>query len=513
MPSAIAGNGGHDSTFAVCKALVHDFALSEGDAWVVLSEYNARCSPPWSEAELRHKLDDAGKCNRAVRARGQLADTPRPDLRQSPRRYEINERTNKGGASFVNSFLSYAVEPPKLAEDALFGVAGAIVKKIEPHTETHPAALLLQLLIGFGNMVGRNPYVVTERDHQHVNLFGVIVGESSRGRKGTSWGHIRFLLQLCDAGWESSRIMGGLASGEGVTTELKDRAEGETGPPQDKRLLLMESEFGSVLRVMQRDGSTVSAIVRNAWDTGTLRNLANKNRDKAGAALRASDCHISIIGHITRAELSKLLDENDSANGFANRFLWVHSSRTKLLPDGGDIQSVNFETETKMLQLAVRMAQARGEIQRTPEAREYWHHIYPELSKDHPGRWGQATSRGEAQVVRLALVYSLLDGGEHIALSHLKAAESVWNYCSESARWAFMESRFSRHAHSVLNALAQGPMTLSRISVDVFKGNVHRNEIEECIREIGNEITITKQPTGGRDATVISLRTPPEEQP
>ncbi|MBE2203012.1 MAG: hypothetical protein IAE94_01550 [Chthoniobacterales bacterium] len=136
MPSAIAGSGGHDATFAVCKALVHDFALSKGDAWAVLSEYNARCSPPWSEAELRHKLDDAGKCNRAVRARGQLADTDRPDFQQSPRRYEINERTNKEGASFVNSFNSYAVEAPKLAEDALFGVAGAIVKKIEPHTET-----------------------------------------------------------------------------------------------------------------------------------------------------------------------------------------------------------------------------------------------------------------------------------------------------------------------------------------------------------------------------------------
>jgi len=360
-------------------------------------------------------------------------------------------------------------------------------------------------------MVGRNPYVVTERDHQHVNLFGVVVGESSRGRKGASWGHIRFLLQLCDAGWESSRIMGGLASGEGVTTELKDRAEGDGGPPQDKRLLLMESEFGSVLRVMQRDGSTVSAIVRNAWDTGTLRNLANKNRDNKGVALRASDCHISIIGHITRAELSKLLDENDSANGFANRFLWVHSSRTKLLPDGGDIQSVDFSTEIKMLQLAIRMAQGKGEMQRTPEAREYWHDIYPELTKDHPGRWGQVTSRGEAQVVRLALVYSLLDGGEHIALSHLKAAEAVWKYCSESARWAFMESRFSKNAQSILNALDQGPLSLAQISRDVFNKNVNRNQISDCIREIENEIIIEKQTTGGRDATVISLRTQPED--
>lgn len=185
--------------------------------------------------------------------------------------------------------------------------------------------------------------------------------------------------------------------------------------------------------------------------------------------------------------------------------------RAWLLPDGGDIQSVNFETETKMLQLAVRMAQGRREMQRTPEAREYWHHIYPELTKDHPGRWGQVTSRGEAQVVRLALVFSLLDGGEHIALVHLKAAEAVWKYCSESARWAFMESRFSRNAQSILNALEQGPLSLAQISRDIFNKNVNRDQIADCIREIENETIIEKQTTGGRDATVISLRAQSED--
>ncbi len=147
------------------------------------------------------------------------------------------------------------------------------------------------------------------------------------------------------------------ARGDGKTddTDAINAALEET-PAKDKRMLLVESEFGSVLRVMQRNGSTVSAMIRNAWDTGTLRNLANKNRDKNGKALRATNCHISLIGHITRSELSTLLDENDSSNGFANRFLWVHSSRTKLLPDGGDIHGVSFDAEIKCLRLAVQNA-------------------------------------------------------------------------------------------------------------------------------------------------------------
>jgi len=276
----------------------------------------------------------------------------------------------------------------------------------------------------------------------------------------------------------------------------------------------MESEFGSVLRGMQRNGCTLSAIIRNAWDTGNLRNLANKNRDKNGKALCATDCHISVIGHITRSELSTLLDENDSSNGFANRFLWVHSSRSKLLPDGGDIQSVSFDAEIKWLRRAVHNARERGEMKRSSEAREYWHTIYPNLTMDHHGRWGQATSRAEAQVVRLALVFSLLDGGEQITLPHLEAAEAVWNYCSESARWAFMESRFSRHAQGILNALGQGPLTLAQISREVFSNNASQNEIEECLREIESLITVEKKTTGGRDATVFSLRVqPPDSNP
>jgi hypothetical protein len=47
--------------------------------------------------------------------------------------------------------------------------------------------------------------------------------------------------------------------------ELRDE---EGGEPKDKRLLLMEPEFAPVLRVMQRDGNTLSVLMRNAWDSG-----------------------------------------------------------------------------------------------------------------------------------------------------------------------------------------------------------------------------------------------------
>jgi phage/plasmid-associated DNA primase len=72
MPEAIEGGGGSDSTFAVAKVLKHDFALSDTDALQLMHEYNTRCIPPWSQKELQHKLEDAKKCTRAKRKKGEL---------------------------------------------------------------------------------------------------------------------------------------------------------------------------------------------------------------------------------------------------------------------------------------------------------------------------------------------------------------------------------------------------------------------------------------------------------
>jgi len=59
---AISGSGGHDTTFWVAIALVHGFSLSAESAYQLLRDvYNPKCSPPWNDAELRHKITSA--CN------------------------------------------------------------------------------------------------------------------------------------------------------------------------------------------------------------------------------------------------------------------------------------------------------------------------------------------------------------------------------------------------------------------------------------------------------------------
>ena len=58
-PPAISGQGGHKTTFRVACKLVHGFALSAEEALGLLRVWNQTCQPPWSEAELRHKVVSA----------------------------------------------------------------------------------------------------------------------------------------------------------------------------------------------------------------------------------------------------------------------------------------------------------------------------------------------------------------------------------------------------------------------------------------------------------------------
>ena len=64
MDAAVSGSNGHDATFSVACVLVHGFDLSEADAYAILAnDYNPRCSPSWSDKELRHKISSAVKAN------------------------------------------------------------------------------------------------------------------------------------------------------------------------------------------------------------------------------------------------------------------------------------------------------------------------------------------------------------------------------------------------------------------------------------------------------------------
>jgi hypothetical protein len=385
-------------------------------------------------------------------------------------------------------------EPP---DPAVYqGLAGRIVAAIKPDTEADPCAVLLHLLVGFGALAGRGAYYYVEGVRHYPNLFACVVGDTSKARKGTAWARLRQILAEIPA---MPRIVSGLASGEGMKFAVRD-----DDAVKDKRLLVVESEFASTLRVAKRDGSTLSPTVRDAWDTGCLQTLTKHD------PIVATNAHIAIMAHITCEELRRELTDTDLCNGFANRFLLCCARRSQLLPFGGAQLSAEvlkgFASELSKAAQAAHDTSRR--IEMDPEAARFWREQYAELSDGGSGLFGAATARAEAHCVRLALVYALLDSSTVITLPHLLAALALWRYCERSVRYVWGDALGDEIADEIRRALAGAPAGLDRTDL---QAHFHRHQSSARIgaalallRECGTA-EVELQDTGGRRREVWKL--------
>jgi hypothetical protein len=376
---------------------------------------------------------------------------------------------------------SQVAEPawPAMGDDAYHGLAGEVVRAIEPHSESDPVAILIQFLTCAGNIIGNCPYYQVEGSRHRANLFSVLVGQSSKARKGTSWDRISEIVRVADERWHSERVKSGLSSGEGLINEVRDEfkkwnaKEGawETIDPgiSDKRLMVTEPEFAGALVAADRHGNTLSSVMRKAWDGSKLSTMT-----RGSPSLSATGAHISIIGHITVEELRARLTRTDTANGFANRFLFMLVKRSKVLPFGGDALDEGAVLRLgERLKEAILAASTIGRIGWTSSARAAWTAVYGHLSEGQPGLLGAVSSRGEAQSVRLALIYALLDGTVNIDLPHISAALAVWEYAEASAAHIFGASLGDSVADEILRALQHaGSEGMSRTAIrDLFGRN------------------------------------------
>jgi len=401
---------------------------------------------------------------------------------------------------------------PKRPPEAFHGLAGDIVAAIEPHTESDPTAILAQFLIAFGSSAGRGPFFMVEADRHGSNESAVLVGRTSRARKGTSWRHVRRLLGAVDPGWTDNCTATGLSSGEGLIWAVRDRITKmntpKNGPPRevvveegvsDKRLLIIESEYASPLKMMSRRGNTLSPVIRDAWDGYSLRSLVKNS------PARATDPHISILGHITETELRTHLAETEAANGYGNRILWLCVRRSKLLPEGGSLDPDDLSSLIRRLKSALNHARRVGELRRSPEARAAWCEVYPALSTDHPGLLGAMIARAEAHVTRLSMLYALLDKSKTIEPDHLVAALALWQYAENSARYIFGDALGDPVADRLLELIRACPDGMTQTAMHNALGNhASASRISTALNQLEGlgKVTVQKQKTGGRPAHV-----------
>ena len=397
--------------------------------------------------------------------------------------------------------------PSALGSKAYPGQLKYILDAVLPYTEADEVAILSQLLVGYGNVIGRSPYFEVEATRHGTNLFALNIGISAKGRKGTSWSRVRDLLSSSDCDWLSNNILSGLSSGEGLMWRLIDKATNSQGDQlefsenKDKRLLCLESEFASVLKVASRDGNTLSPIIRNAWDGSKLSSLTKNS------PMTVTDPHISIIGHITPSELIRYLNQTEMCNGLGNRFLYFCVKRSKLLPDGGDMREESRADCIEYIKTATEFAKKIERVTKTNAAKNYWREIYADLSGERWGITGHLLSRAEATVMRLSLIIALFNLRDQIDVVDLDAALEYWRYNEESVKYIFGHSLGNPVADEILSEL-EYTRCMTRTDIrNLFHKNRSATTIENAIRELENSnlITRSKKKTGGRSTEIISL--------
>jgi hypothetical protein len=389
--------------------------------------------------------------------------------------------------------------PKEIGEDAFYGLAGEIVRMIEPETEADIANLLVSFLVMFGNWVGRTAYVRVSSTRHYTNEYAAMCGGSATGRKGTGGDNIRALFKQIDPVWEK-RVVSGLSTGEGLIARVADK-EGDDHKPLfvDKRLMSVTPEFTRILAQTKRPENTLSAVLREAFDRGSLDIVTRKD------PLTAHDAHISIVTHITPDEYRKHMSSSEMVNGFGNRFLNVMVRQSKSLPEGGN--EVDFSKIIPKLREAFHFALTAKEIKRTKECKRLWAEHYDRLRREVPGVFGAMIARAAPHVLRLSLIYAILDCSTVVKTDHLRAALEVWRYCEDSIGYIFGGSLGDDTADAIVAMLRHGALSPTDIHRG-FANNKTAAEIERALMMLTRLKVVrerVEKRTSGRSVTTWEL--------
>jgi hypothetical protein len=183
--------------------------------------------------------------------------------------------------------------------------------------------------------------------------------------------------------------------------------------------------------------------------------------------------------------------------------------RVRSLPEGGHPEPYALQDLARRVAQALYKARAAGELHRDDAARARWAAVYEQLSEGRPGLVGAVLGRAAPQVLRLSLVYALLDSARAIGLRHLEAALAVWAYCEASVKYVFghePDPDFDR----LLAALHGQPrLTFTEVAKEVFQGHKSSKEIEAVVARLRSAglADVEEEPTGGRKRRVLTLTT------
>ena len=426
--------------------------------------------------------------------------------------------SSRGGDS--NQLECVFDAPPKIPDNPFPPRLKSAVEIACKGTEAHPMAVAIHFLVFFSAHIGQRRYVRIGNEKQGLNFYAILVGDSGKV-KGTAESQARVIAKEATNllekkyDYQPPRMISGLSSGEGLIESIKDpKDESDDTGCLDKRLLIVESEYSKILEQQIRNGNTLSAELRDAYDGKTLSNATINSRI-------ASSPHISIMGHITRDEfVGHKSFKSQSTNGSLNRNLIIYAHREVLVA----IPRRYTDEEVKILSewFAESIYRARDEnnldnyqtesvgkeVMMSVEAlalieKEY--KIREKAQDEMPGLLSSLASRQRVFVWRISAIFALMSGTDTIAVEHVRYAYRWLDYSLNSIRYLL------RTAEQEANQ--RDNIALSNIIYDfLLKYNHGRGATTTEINRIGLQGNINTKKISSALKLLIESNPPKVEQ-
>jgi hypothetical protein len=381
------------------------------------------------------------------------------------------------------------------------GVLGDITAAAAPTTEADPIGIYASLLAGVGVLIGAGPHVRVGNTRHPLLIWPLLMGRTGSGRKGEATTTAEIFLRRAALDSYDRLSVSGLSSGEGLIERIRDNDDDETS--KDKRLLVTETEFTSVMARSKREGSTLAAVQRQAWDGRALTVL---NRQK----LTASGSHVAIIGHITPQEFRLRLAEADMTGGTYNRYLPVYVERSQRLPIPEGVSENTVAALSAKLSEGIEAAREVGQLSLQKDATDLWAtEIYDELTEgdDEDQAEAEFTRRSAPYCLRAAGLLAALEGRPLIGAADLIAAAALIRYSIASAKFVLDRQARNPRLDRIRRAIDAAGGGLSRSAVSgLFSRNLTKEVLEELLVQLTADGTYEETQTQTRGRPALTYR-------
>jgi len=396
-------------------------------------------------------------------------------------------------------------DEPTISEEAFYGVIGKIVNLIKDETEASSESLLFQALAILGNLLDRKFYITINGSNIYTNEFVLIVGKTSKARKGTSFRAVSYFFKKAWGKVYEDRIRRGVSTGEGIIWTIRDdvyidfiKKNGErkrklqSPGVLDKNIIFLEEEFSKPIKNARRESNNLSETLRVAFDSETLQSISKTQ------PATATDPNITLIGHTTREEFTRVLNEVDKDNGFFNRILFVHSYRSNIISQPKDFEELLIKsdllTELFLLKDFINKSHST-KVTFSEDGAFWWNNFYEQYALAPEQANENIKGRTETHILKVAMILAVSDRTHIINANHLESAKAMLDYSTQTIDYIFKDSKSnSNSAFAILEFLKSkgGKCSRTEISYELFKKKVrsfkidqYRDELREnCLIEI-----------------------------